>query len=287
MNIPASLARFRTTEEGQAWLDSLPESVNQCADRWSLDLGEPFTDSYVSLVLPGKRTDGSQVVVKIQYPHRESAAEADALRAWDGRGAIRLIDSDPTIHALLLERCVPGRHLSSAGPETALQVLIGLLPRLWVPAPPTFAALTDEVELWIAHLPAANHHSGEPFATGFLNEVISTLRELAASQGEQVLLHQDLHGDNVLSARREPWLAIDPKPLRGEREFGLSPIIRSAELGHSMEHVLYRLNRLTAELGLDRDRTRLWAAGQAVAWSFEDGEVLPGHVETARWLLAG
>jgi streptomycin 6-kinase len=52
---------------------------------------------------------------------------------------------------------------------------------------------------------------------------------LSSTQGERVLLHQDLHGDNVLGARREPWLAIDPKPLLGERELSLTPIIRSYE----------------------------------------------------------
>ena len=130
-------------------------------------------------------------------------------------------------------------------------------------------------------------NAGEPFEASLLSEVIAILGDLAASQGEQVLLHQDLHGDNVLSAQREPWLAIDPKPLIGEREFGLSPIIRSAEFGHSKENVIHRLNRLTSELGLDRDRARLWAAGQAVAWGFENGKVLPGHIETARWLLTG
>ena len=166
-------------------------------------------------------------------------------------------------------------------------MLIGLLPRLWVPAQRPFNTLSDEVARWVNNLPASWDAAGEPFAEPLLNEVMAMLQELASTQGEQVLLHQDLHGDNVLSARREPWLAIDPKPLLGEREFALSPIIRSAELGHSREHVLYRLDRLTAELGLNRDRARQWAAGQAVAWGFEGGEVLPGHIETARWLLEG
>ena len=72
-----------------------------------------------------------------------------------------------------------------------------------------------------------------------------------------MLLHQDLHGDNVLAAEREPWLAIDPKPLAGEREFGIAPIVRSRELGHSRREVLGRLDRLVTELGLDRERARL------------------------------
>ena len=99
-----------------------------------------------------------------------------------------------------------------------------------------------------------------------------------------MLLHQDLHGDNVLAAQREPWLAIDPKPLVGEREFGIAPVVRSRELGHSRRDVLNRFDRLTAELGLDRERARGWTIAQTIAWAF-DGDVRQTHVETARWLL--
>jgi streptomycin 6-kinase len=110
------------------------------------------------------------------------------------------------------------------------------------------------------------------------------LEELPPTQGEHVLLHQDLHADNVLRAEREPWLVIDPKPLAGEQEFGIAALVRGFELGHSRAHVLHRLDRLTAELGLDRDRARLWALGQTIAWCF-DSSYQPTHVETARWLL--
>ena len=100
-----------------------------------------------------------------------------------------------------------------------------------------------------------------------------------------MLLHQDLHGENVLAAEREPWLAIDPKPLAGEREFAVAPIVRSAELGHSKSDVLGRLDRLTAELGLDRERARGWTIAQTVAWAADGGAHLETHLETARWLL--
>ena len=90
--------------------------------------------------------------------------------------------------------------------------------------------------------------------------------------------------DNVLAAEREPWLVIDPKPLVGEREFAVAPIIRASELGHSRRAVVERLDRLTSELGLDRERARGWAIGQTIAWSF-DGDFHATHAETARWLL--
>jgi len=88
----------------------------------------------------------------------------------------------------------------------------------------------------------------------------------------------------VLAAQREPWLVIDPKPLSAERELSLAPIIRSPELGHSHAGVIGRLDRLTSELGLDRERARRWAIGQTIAWSFDE-QLIDQHADVVRWLM--
>jgi hypothetical protein len=72
-------------------------------------------------------------------------------------------------------------------------------------------------------------------------------------------------------------------PLLGEREFGVAALVRGVELGHSRDAVLRRLDRLTSELGLDRDRARRWTLAQTVAWAFEGDEV-KGQMDVARWL---
>jgi streptomycin 6-kinase len=72
----------------------------------------------------------------------------------------------------------------------------------------------------------------------------------------------------------------------GEREFGIAALVRGGELGHGAAHVRHRLNRLTAELGLDRERARGWALGQTLAWAFDERGVLQRLVECARWLLS-
>jgi streptomycin 6-kinase len=223
-------------------------------------------------------------VLKIQKPHRESEHEAAALELWAGKGAVRLLAHDPEHHALLLERCLPGTPLAEAGAETALDVFAELLPRLWKPAGAPFRPLAEEAAWWLESLPANWERFGRPFERRLLDAGLEALRELPPTQGEQVLLNQDLHGENVLAAQREPWLTIDPKPLAGEREFGLAPIIRSFELGHSRHDVLHRLDRLSSQLGLDRERSRGWAIGQTLAWTF-DSTYHERHVETARWLL--
>jgi streptomycin 6-kinase len=221
------------------------------------------------------------VVLKVQFPDRESEHEAEALRVWDGDGAVRLLEHDPDRRALLLERARPGTHLAEVGLERALDVFVGLLPRLWKPAGPPFRPLAEEAAWWVDDLPERWEEAGRPFERELLDAAIDALQGLAATQGEQVLVHQDFHALNVLAAQREPWLTIDPKPLAGEREFGIAAIVRGTELGHSTRDVLRRLDRLTSELGLDRERARGWALGQTIAWGIGHDT----HVEAARWLL--
>lgn len=285
MEIPPGLAWIERLPGGSDWLERLPRLVEECAERWELEVRDTVSEAHVAFVALARRQDGGDAVLKIGFPDRESEFEGDALAVWDGDGAVRLLAHDRERHAFLLERCVPGTHLSSLEPDAALDVLVGLLPRLWKPAARPFRTLAEEAAWWVESLPDQWERAGCAYDRRLLDAALEALRELPGSQGELVLIHQDLHADNVLRAEREPWLAIDPKPLVGEREFGLAPIVRSTELGHGKTAVLHRLDRLTAELGLDRDRARGWAIAQTLAWASEGSELLQSHVETARWLV--
>ena len=266
-----------------AWLERVPDLVQDSVARWELTLGERYPPGAAGYAVRAYLPDGSPAVLKLIFPHREAEHESDALAVWDGDGAVRLLARDHEGWAMLMERCEPGTLLAEADPEVALDVLIALLPRLWQPAAESFHSLAEEVEVWLDEMSAAWELAERPIERALLDEVMETLRALSASQGEPVLLHQDLHTDNVLAAEREPWLAIDPKPLRGEREFGVAPIIRDYVLGHSRRDVLHRLDRLTSELALDRERARWWTIGQTVAWMFESTH-MHRHAETVHWL---
>jgi streptomycin 6-kinase len=254
------------------------------AEKWGLRLEPPYSQSYVSIVFPASLRDGTRAVLKIQWPHPESDYEHEALRIWNGRGAVMLLDYDPQEHSLLLERCEPGDHLSTVDPEQALEIVAEMLPHLWVPAGPPFRTLVDECAAWREQLPSLWERAGRPFECAMLNATLEAMDMLCSSPRGQVLVHQDLHGDNILRAERETWLAIDPKPLVGEREFALAPVIRSYEFGHGRTAVVHRLDRLSSSLGLDRERCRLWTLVQTLAWAFEGTVAYDTHIETARWL---
>ena len=266
------------------WLERVPELVAECVEEWQLELGEPYEAGAAGYAVRAALTDGTPTVLKLIYPHREAEHEADALELLAGNGAVRLLARDDARSAMLLERCEPGTALAENGGERALDVLVELLPKHWVRAGEPFHTLAEEAAWWIDDLPEQWEQSGRAIERRLVDTAVDALGLLSESQGEQVLLNQDLHGDNVLAAEREPWLVIDPKPLLGEREFAVAPIVRSFELGSSKADVLYRLDRLTSELGLDRERARGWTIGQTMAWAF-DSDYSDTHLETVRWLL--
>jgi streptomycin 6-kinase len=286
-DIPRSLKWLEAWAEGRAWLRDLPARVQACVDLWALRPEPPYSEAYVSLVLPVTQSDKTPAVLKLQFPHPESDHEAEALRRWDGQGAVRLFAFEPKYHALLMEKCQPGDPLSAIAPDEALEALTEILPRLWIEADKPFVSLRDESAKWAENLPSTWERAGRPFEIALLDSALQAIHDLCESQGQQVLVNQDLHGDNVLRAQRERWLVIDPKPLVGEREFSLAPIIRSYAFGHSQKATVDRLDRLTTALGLDRERARLWAFAQTLAWSFESECSLDQHVQTARWLRHG
>ncbi len=59
--------------------------------------------------------------------------------------------------------------------------------------------------------------------------------------------------------------------------------MRAPELGHDRRAVLGRLDRLCAELGLDRERARGWTVAQTLAWG--TGDRAEARADVARWLL--
>ena len=212
-------------------------------------------------------------MLKINFPDEDTEHEAHALEQWEGVGAVRLLARDDELRALLVERLRPGSQLWALPDEEATAIVAGVLEQLWIPAGEPFRRLEDEAARWAQELP------GRQLDRTLAEEAVAFLREAGPTQRESVLLHQDLHGGNVLLSERG-WLAIDAKPLVGEREFDVASVIRDRRptTKAAMER---RLDYLVDRLSLDRDRTRGWAIAHALAWN-GDAQM----IECARMLAA-
>src|SRR5205814_8136644 len=137
--------------EGERWLKKLPARVRELERAWSLDVqGALDIDAGCAWVAPARLADGSEAILKIGIPHPEARHEADALRAWNGRAAVRLLRVSENGFDLLLERCVPGANLWTLPEEEADAAAAGVSERLWDAPPPgaPFDHLTDVVDGW-------------------------------------------------------------------------------------------------------------------------------------------
>jgi streptomycin 6-kinase len=291
--VPEGLLRWRERPGGAAWLERLPRLAKEGAAAWDLQLREPFPGATVSVVAPAVLAGGTQGVLKINFPDAESEHEAAALAHWGGSGAVRLLAHDRERRALLVERCMPGTQLWAVADEEAANAAAGAVLRtLWRPPPPghRFRPLDGEARRWAAELPGRFERHGRPFDPALLDRAIGWIGELlAAPDGEPVVLHQDFHGGNVLRAERSPWLAIDPKPLVGDRAFDAASLLRDRRPAlagdpHPVARMRRRLDQLSEALDVDRERMRRWAVVHALAWGMEDEERFDDILACAVWL---
>jgi streptomycin 6-kinase len=281
--IPDNFARTMVEvygEEGTAWLQRLPDLLAECAQRWSLTVLPPFVPLSYNYVAPAIRADGTDVVLKVGYPGRELLAEMAALRLYGGHGIAQLLDADVGLGALLLERLTPGMPLARLTDDAdATSIAAQVMRQLWRPVTPDHPFPT--VAGWAAGLGRLRDRFGGttgPLPAALVERAERLFADLIGSMGEPVLLHGDLHHDNILTAHRQPWLALDPKGVVGEAAYETGALLRNPA-GRVLQApdpagmMARRIDQLAAELGFEWERIRGWALAQAVLsawWSIED-----------------
>ncbi len=255
---------------------ALPDIALELAVDWELQLGEPYlAGGRWAWVAPATNAAGDELVLKVGRRHWEAEHESDALALWNGDGAVRCLATttleDTT--GLLLERCVPGVPLKDSVPEPEQDVILaGLLRRLWEHEPPAghpFRTLQDMCNGWTTDLerrvPAVDGGSD----AGLVRAGIEILRELPSSAHRSVLLATDLHAGNVLSAEREPWLVIDPKPFVGDPAY--DPVQHMLNCDARLATDPAGLARRMADLlDVDPDRVRLWLFARCAQESLDE-----------------
>ncbi len=289
-------------ESGKRWLEQLPALLADLEQRWAIRIGQPFALSY-NYVAPASCANGSEAVLKAGHPHPELTSEMTALQVYAGRGIVRLLKSDFERGVMLLERARQGVPLAElADDDMATRIAADVMRQLWLPAPddPNHRLCTSAGwGLGFARLRDTFGGGTGPFPTRLVAQAERLYADLLASAGPMRLLHGDLHHWNILSAGRQPWLALDPKGLIGEAEYEVGALTRNRwpGSGNQPEFTLVskaalqrqagrRLAIFAEMLGFDRQRMLQWCLAQAVLsawWSYEDHQI----VETGMLHFAG
>jgi streptomycin 6-kinase len=259
-----------------AWLEALPRTVEEIASEWELELGEPYLPGgQCAWVAPARNQAGEELVLKVGWRHREAEHEADALRFFDGDGAVRCFATkaleDTT--ALLLERCVPGRQLNQVLSEPEQDVVVArLMRRLWERAPQDghpFRSLAELCDQWAGWFEQDFGLDSRGLDAGLAADGMAVLRELPRTAESSAILCTDLHAGNVLASQREPWLVIDPKPFIGDPAF--DPVQHMLNCDERLATDPVGLSRRMAELlDLAPERVQFWLFARCVQESLHD-----------------
>jgi streptomycin 6-kinase len=264
-------------EDAKAWLESLPALLETLEQRWQI---RTFRETSMlprlsyNLVMFAEGLDNTPYVLKMSPVSDEFSREVAALKLYDGDGMARLIQADDTVAAMLLERLEPGISLwNTNDDEGATRIIATLLQRLWRPVVELHPFI--RLESWTRALP---NYQGSEIPKHYVDKANILLRDLLPTN-KPVLLHGDLHHDNILSATREPYLAIDPKGLVGNKTYDVTPALYNPDAPVLSEHpelkrILERRISIFSEmLGIDQKEIAAWGFTQLILssiWSIED-----------------
>ncbi len=262
-------------QEGEAWLERLPEIIHQCEQKWRVTMEEPYSLS-VNYAAPAKLNDRTQVVVKISIPGEEFSRELEALKLLQSQSMVELLDVDQELGAFLLERIIPGDSLADIeDEEKACRTAARVFRQLTAESPERVQLpTTEEREKSLAKI-IDNHPEGcGPISRSTLLEAKRVFRHLHSTSRKKWVLHGDFHHYNILRDGDSTWKVIDPKGLIGEREYDLIQFLLNKLPDENPVTVMgNRIEIFTKTLQLDRERFLLWGFCHSVlaaCWTVED-----------------
>jgi streptomycin 6-kinase len=267
ITVPEELAAWRIRfdgDAGRAWIESLPALVERLVRQWGLVVDDAEPPHSVAGLVMFVHRGGQPLVLKVSWPEDTTAGEALALRAWQGRGAVRLVAAEPESSVLLMERLDHTRSLAALPIGEAAEIAGALIRTLAVPAPAGLQRLSDVAAGIHRGLPGRQRALGDPVPARWVAAATRWAGELG-TMGEQALLHADLHYGNVLAGPDGQWLAVDPRPLVGAPEYSVPEMMwnRADELTSGAD--LRRLLDVIVAAGeLDRLLAYRWVVTRCV-----------------------
>jgi streptomycin 6-kinase len=265
--------------QGDEWLQGLPELLDRCVNRFGVSLEAPFSNLSWNLILKATKHDGTPVVLKIAVLKAELSRELSVLHAYAGRGGIRVIDADVDLGALVLERAEPGTPLSTIEDDNlATEIFCNVFQRLHYPTSTSQYVSIKDHFLGIERYRDRFGDDGVigPLPAHWVQRARECLAYLISSTHESVLLHGDLHHDNILRQKGNEWVVIDPKGIVGDRHFDtIQYLLNYEERGGDPYTVLdRRITIISDRLSLDPCRIAMWGIARGVleaCWAIEDG----------------
>lgn len=264
---------------GQEWLEELPSLIRTIEKSWDIEVTTTHKSLTYNYVAFAENGEDKKAILKIGFPSTALDREAKCLEIYNGSGAARLLKYNSELGALLIERIEPGYDLENIDEQKAIQAFLSVIKEMHRPVKTILDFPT--IQDWgvsFKHLRDQFDGESGPLPSDLVNDAEMIYKNLAESMSAPVLLHGDLHHENILAGTREPWLVIDPKGVIGEPEYEIGAFLRNPMSKLVFEDNLAdllkdRIDMISEMTGYDKKRIAQWGFAQAVLsaiWSFED-----------------
>ncbi|MBU2670572.1 aminoglycoside phosphotransferase family protein [Actinoplanes bogorensis] len=267
-------------DDGRRWLSDLPALIDEVAADWDVRVGAlyPMTFHWVAAAACA---DGTKAVLKLGVADGHLAPEAEALRVFDGQGAVRLLAENPARGALLVERADPGGPVPIGG-EAALVEVGNRLHRV------------RETGFDLPHLRKLRggfeRYQDGPIPRRMVDRAAELFDDLCDSAPRETVLHGDLHHGNVLRGRDGEWLAIDPHGWFGDPGYDGGAMLYNPDPERRDPEILARVPERIDMLTAYEERERVVAWGYVMGvlselWTVEaSGQARSRALDVARML---
>lgn len=266
-------------DQGVVWLNTLPKKIEQLCDKWNLQFLKALPDlTYHFIGLVAILQTNEVAVLKIAPTNEQIETEANWLFSMN-RTAANIYSYDSEHHAILMERLQPGHTLKalvkSGHDDNATKIICELIRNI------------QKYQLTIYQFkPLSTLYTNFSKLDGYFDKkMLSKAKSLfndLTSESPSVILHGDLHHDNILLSYHT-WKVIDPHGYSGDPAYEVGAMIYNPldcfPNTHSVQQIISRrLKILSDELPFDMQRIKAWAFCKtilSIAWTFEDHQHIP------------
>jgi len=258
-------------EKGRKWIAEIPDITAKLAKKYNLTELKPVSNMSYNYVASGYLNE-KPIILKLGLNAEALAKEEHCLQAFANFGVVNIFFSEE--YALVIEQAIPGVTLKGYFPhreEESIEITSSLIKKLHHANIPLNHHVYHVRDL----LQVLNNALNIP------NKILIKARKirdkLIASTKENVLLHGDLHHENILQ-NGDDWVVIDPKGFIGDPVYEAAAFIRNPIpelLAHeNAKNIIHnRIFHFAEILEYPEQRIIDWCFVQAVLcwiWALED-----------------
>ncbi|PCJ29436.1 MAG: hypothetical protein COA94_01545 [Rickettsiales bacterium] len=279
------LSNNREKNNREKWQVELEELRQEWNLSWE---GDPM-ETPTSIIIFA-RYKNQPAALKISNSASEHTSAV--LKHYNGYGAARILKNRGRI--TLMKRCVPGVSLKDLTlnneDEKATHILCDVIEKLHsnVEFEGNYRFTHEFTQFFDHYL-----NSGDKqIPTKLIEKASAIFADLKDSKEKQILLHGDLHHENIIYDQKQGWLAIDPKGFVGEACYEVGAFLRNpidSEICLSHNIIKRRIDIICTRLGYDKLRVLSLAFAQSILAAvqfIEDGYKYENALQVAKNLEA-